>query len=205
MQRCLGTFLLLILFIGCKEGPPKGVLKKDVMTNVLYEIHLSEGYLFTSAVDSMRQKTADFNEGIYQHYKTDSATVRQSLEYYASRPQILQEIYNEIGARLKTIDEEMRTAENDRYRSVFVADSIKRAAVADSLRRIELDSIRQENRKHLLYWKSPDSTSLKPKPWTWENSSRFPLLKEEVLKNYPDTLTADTSLKLMPQPVPTLE
>lgn len=205
MQRCLGTFLLLILFIGCKEGPPKGVLKKDVMTNVLYEIHLSEGYLFTSAVDSMRQKTADFNEGIYRHYQTDSATVRQSLEYYASRPQILQSIYNDIGARLKTLDEEMRAAENDRYRSVFVADSIKRAAIADSLRRIELDSIKRENRKNLLYWKSPDSTSLKPKPWTWENSSRLPLLKDEVLEIYPDTLKADTSMKPMSRPVPTLE
>src|SRR5690606_1972729 len=210
MQRCLGILLLLILLVGCKEGPPAGVLKKDNMTNILYDIHLSEGYLYTSAVDSMRQKTADFNEGIYQHYQTDSVTVRQSLEYYASRPQVLQDIYNDIQGRLKKVEDGLRTAEEERYRSVFVTDSIKRAAEADSLNRIVADSIRMEQRKYMLYWKNADSVDLKPKPWSWENALKLPFFPEntiEVEKNEiaPDTLVTDTIGTSGLRPAPTVE
>lgn len=205
MQRCLGILLLLILLIGCKQGPPDGVLKKDVMTNVLYDIHVSEGYLFTSAVDSMRQRTADFNEGIYQHYRTDSTTVRQSLEYYASRPQILKEIYSEIERRLTKVEEGMRLIEDEKYKATLEADSIKRAAVADSLKKVIADSVNLENRKHMLYWKSPDSTDLKPKPWTWENSPSLPLLKRNDVDLPRDTTVIDTLKKTGAQPAPTVE
>lgn len=210
MQRCLGTLLILILLFGCKEGPPEGVLKKEVMTNVLFDIHVSEGYLFTGSIDSMQQRTADFNEGIYQHYKTDSATVRQSLEYYASRPQVLQDIYNKIEGRLKRIEGEMRAIEEEKYRLTFVADSIKKAAKADSLKTLAKDSVRLQISKHLLYWESADSADLKPDPWTWENSSHLPLLEERLLEERlleveQDTVEVDTLNKSGMQPAPSIE
>lgn len=205
MQRCLGILLFLVVLIGCKEGPPEGILKKDVMTNVLYDIHVFEGYLYTSTTDSMRQRTADFNEGIYQHYLTDSATVRESLNYYASRPQVLQEIYNEIQNRLQQVEDGFRVIEDERYRSAFQTDSIRRAATADSLRRIENDSIRMQRMKNLIYWKDSDSIDLKPKSWSWENDSRLPLLHGNDFEIKQDTSLLDTLRKPGMVPVPSVE
>src|SRR5690606_12906602 len=140
MQRFLGILLSFTLLAGCTSDRPKSVIDEKVMTDLLLDIHLVDGYLYSWSSDSTQIKSAEFIEGIYQHYGTDSATVRESLEYYARHPQELNSIYTEVDRRLKEMELSVREVSDKKYREIYAADSIRNAFVSDSLRKIRTDS-----------------------------------------------------------------
>src|SRR5690606_30111803 len=74
----------------------------------------------------------------------------------------------------------------------FVKDSISRALTADSLLKIQTDSINYQNIKHLLYWKDLDSTDLKPEVWDWNKETKL----HRRYFNYPDSVILQDSLRL---------
>src|SRR5690606_10664963 len=158
MQRFLGIILFFILLVGCKSDRPSHVLKEKDMTDLLLNLHLAEAYLNSWSSDSSQRMSGDLIEGVYQHYDTDSAQVRASLEFYATRPQVLERIYQGVDARLKQMAPDVREIEEKKYRDIFVKDSISRALVADSLLKLQTDSINYQQIKHLIFWKDPDST-----------------------------------------------
>lgn len=201
MQRFLGILLSFILLAGCQSDRPKSIIDEKVMTDLLLDIHLVDGYLYTWSSDSSLIKSADFIEGIYQHYGTDSVTVRQSLEYYARHPQELNKIYTEVDSRLKEMELSVREVSDKRYRDIYVADSIRNAFVADSLRKIQTDSVNYARLKNLLYWNEADSMARKPAPWSWKKN---PVLSEKLL--LPDTIPAAfrPQSELVPLAEPTL-
>jgi len=192
MQRFLGIILFFILLVGCKSDRPSHVLKEKDMTDFLLNLHLAEAYLNSWSSDSSQRISGDLIAGVYQHHDTDSAQVRQSLEFYASRPQALDKIYQEVETRLKAMETNVRELEEKKYREIFVKDSISRALVADSLLRIQTDSINYHQIKHLLYWKDPDSTDLKPTDWDWNRATRL----HKRYFNYPDSVILRDSLRV---------
>jgi|GEM_PF-708447 len=194
MQRFLGIILFFIFVAGCKSDRPAHVLKEKDMGNLLMDLHLAESYVYTWSSDSAAKRSGDFIAGIYEHYNTDSAAVRESLEYYAKQPQVLNRIYQGVDSRLKAMETEIRAVEEKKYRDVFVKDSIQRALVADSLLKIKTDSSRYETLKHLLYWKNPDSATLKPKAWEWKKELVLP----KQYFNYSDSLFFSDSTTLKP-------
>lgn len=185
MQRFLGILLSFILFAGCQSDRPKSIIDEKTMTDLLLDIHLVDGYLYTWSSDSSLIKSADFIEGIYQRYGTDSVTVRESLEYYARHPQDLNRIYTEVDSRLKEMELSVREVSDKKYREIYVADSIRNARVADSLQKIQTDSIHYARLKNLLYWNEADSLARKPAPWSWRKN---PVLTEKLL--LPDSTKA---------------
>jgi len=194
MQRFLGIILFFIFIAGCKSDRPAYVLKEKDMGNLLMDLHLAESYIYTLSSDSSQKNSGDFIAGIYEHYNTDSAAVRESLEYYAKQPQVLNRIYQGVDSRLKVMETEIRGVEEKKYRDVFVKDSIRRALATDSLLKIKADSSRYEALKHLLYWKNPDSATLKPKAWEW----RKELVLPKRYFNYSDSLFVSDSTLLKP-------
>ena len=192
MQRFLGIILFFILLVGCKSDRQSHVLKEEDMTDLLMNLHLTEAYLNSWPSDSSQKISGDLIAGVYQHYDTDSSQVRASLEYYATRPQVLDKIYQDVDTRLKAMETNVREVEEKRYRDIFVKDSISRALVADSLLKIQTDSINYQNIKHLMYWKDPDSTDLKPEVWDWNKETKLP----RRYFNYPDSVILQDSLRL---------
>jgi len=201
MQRFLGILLSFILLAGCQSDRPKNIIDEKIMTDLLLDIHLVDGYLYTWSSDSSLIKSADFIEGIYQRYGTDSVAVRQSLEYYARHPQELNKIYTEVDSRLKEMELSVREVSDKKYREIFVADSIRNAKAADSLRKIRTDSVKYARLKNLLHWNEADSTARKPAPWSWKKN---PVLSEKLLLR--DSISAATRPPAEPAPMeePTL-
>jgi len=191
MQRFLGIILFFILLVGCKSDRPSHVLKEKDMTDLLLNLHLAEAYLNSWSSDSSQRMSGDLIEGVYQHYDTDSAQVRASLEFYATRPQVLERIYQGVDARLKQMETDVREIEEKKYRDIFVKDSISRALVADSLLKLQTDSINYQQIKHLIFWKDPDSTDLKPVDWDWNKETKL----HRRYFNYPDSVILRDSLR----------
>src|SRR5690606_365575 len=111
MQRFLGIILFFIFIVGCKSDKPSHILNEKEMADLLLNLHLAEGHLNSWASDSAQKRSGDIIEGVYLHYNTDSAVVRESLEYYAKQPQVLNQIYRDIDSRLKAMETEIREVE----------------------------------------------------------------------------------------------
>jgi uncharacterized protein YcfL len=181
MQRFLGSLLFFVLLVGCKSDRPDNVIREKEMTSLLRDLHLIDGYLNTLPSDSVTRISANLIEGVYRHYDVDSVTVRMSIEYYAEQPQVLNRIYVNVDNELKDMGAKAQELNRKVQRELFVKDSTRNAYVADSISRLKNDSMRSEMLKYLLYWKNPDSTDLKPKPWSWEERNR--LLEKLKLNN----------------------
>ncbi|MBB6498286.1 DUF4296 domain-containing protein [Pedobacter cryoconitis] len=102
MRNFLCICLLLIGIGGCKQGIPSDIIQPDKMTDVLYNIHLTDGYIGTiPGQDSARRVSASFYKGVYQKFNIDSLSYTRSMNYYYDHPDVLSTIYTKITDRLK--------------------------------------------------------------------------------------------------------
>src|SRR3546814_6931081 len=99
MLRFLEILLIAILLYGCSNDVPKEIIPEKKMTDILFDLHLAEGYALTLSPASTEQ--INYVPAVYMNHGTDSASVRKSLEYYAGHQQKLKEIYDEISKRLQ--------------------------------------------------------------------------------------------------------
>ena len=94
---------LTFLFTGCGEElirRPENLIPQEQMTNILYDVALM------NAIDDTYPETLEDNnievmELIYEKYEIDSSQYVLSDRYYASRPHLYEEIYQELHDRLK--------------------------------------------------------------------------------------------------------
>src|SRR5690606_5451110 len=103
MQRLINGILVLIFFAGCGERPPRGVIPEKKMVAVLMDVHLADAYSSSVPADSVKVIQNSLYEGIYHKYGTDSAGLRASLEYYASRPQVMDAFYSKVNEQLQKL------------------------------------------------------------------------------------------------------
>jgi hypothetical protein len=157
MKRFLGIFLVIIFFIACGENRPQGIFNEKKMTDVLFDIHIADNYINNMPADTLNEEKVNYYLTIYQKYNTDSAQVRQNLEYYSEHPQELQDIYAEISKRLRTTEEDLGKLEAEKRLIAFKSDSIKRQRRADSLNLFKRDSILYFNGKRNLFLHHIDS------------------------------------------------
>lgn len=103
MYRFFTVVLLSIFFYSCKPGIPKDIIQPAAMENIIYDIHVVDGYASVMALptmDSTKKVIAPFYKGVYKKYGIDSALYVRSMDYYYSHPQLLKEMYERITAKL---------------------------------------------------------------------------------------------------------
>jgi len=178
MQRFLAILLITIFFVACKDSVPEEIIPESKMTDILLDLHVADGYmLYGSAASENRHW--DYFSGIYKRYGTDSASVRKSLEYYASHPQKLQDIYAEISKRLHAMETGINEEERKKGIAIYKADSVKRRRV--------MDSIYYQKRDSILYGKGIDhalvikADSLDSTAWSLPGEQ----LRVELILGYP--------------------
>ncbi len=113
MTRFLCIVFAVLLITACKPGIPKDITQPDVMENILFDIHVLDGYVSEIPTpDSAKKVTSPIYKGIFKKYGTDSAKHEKSMAYYYSRPDLLTIIYDHITTRLQKVkDEEMKRQE----------------------------------------------------------------------------------------------
>ena len=97
-------FSAMVFLWGCKSGKtPDGVINKSRMINLLTEVHMIDGRIYTlrQEPDSLYKYGRGFYVALFKKYHTDSVQFKKSMNYYALRPLELQKMYDQILLNLK--------------------------------------------------------------------------------------------------------
>lgn len=157
MKRFLGVLLVIIFFMACADRRPKSIFPEKKMIDVLFDLHLADAYMGNQPLDTLNGEKVNYYLTVYKKYDTDSAHIRESLEYYASHPQELQDIYAEVSKRLQQSEEQLRDMEVEKYRQVVIQDSINSRRKIDSVKLRKRDSVMLFNGEQDLFLHSLDS------------------------------------------------
>lgn len=162
---CIG--LLCIVLAGCKSKIPGDIIQPDKMAAVLYDIHVTDGYIGTiPRQDSAKIVAASYYKGVYRKFGIDSAKYNSSMDYYYAHPDVLGSIYNKVTVSLKkskdSLDKiaekkaKLETGKRDRA-AKKTKDSLAKVnallqrpaelkkAKADSLKKRKTDSLKKIN------------------------------------------------------------
>jgi len=125
MTRFLLLFFCAVLAFGCKPGIPKDIVQPAEMENILFDIHIIDGYVASIPTpDSAKKVSAPIYKGIFKKYGIDSAMHAKSMAYYYSRPDLLSKMYDRISNKIsKTRDDLIKKQEKQ-----TVAEAAKQAA-----------------------------------------------------------------------------
>ncbi len=116
MKRIFAIIIICISFYGCKPGIPKDVIQPDKMEKVLYDIHAVDGYITTlPRPDTAKKVGSSYYMGVYKKFDIDSATFERSKNYYYTKPDLLNKMYENLMKQLelerkrndKRVDEEV--------------------------------------------------------------------------------------------------
>jgi len=152
---CAGCF-----FMGCSENNdyPDGLPMHQV-AEILTDIHIVNGSLYnvSNQPDSVLKHGMGLYLEVFKIHHTDSATFRKSLQYYSTRPDLLDIIYTGVSTRLtKKLDSLKKVKAHldavKRKDPHFIADSIKAKKKADSIATVKAkhtaDSIKTASKKN---------------------------------------------------------
>lgn len=111
----LFLFVMCAVLLACKPGIPKDIIQPAEMENILYDIHVLDGYVGTIPTpDSARKTSAPLYKGIFKKYGIDSAAHSKSMAYYYKRPDLLSKMYDRISDRInKEKDAELKKQEKE--------------------------------------------------------------------------------------------
>jgi hypothetical protein len=103
MRRFFIAIIISIALFACRSGVPKDIIQQAEMENVLFDIHVVDGYatIYAGATnDSLKKIIAPYYKGVYKKYGIDSALYRNSLDYYYNHPKLLKNMYESVTKRL---------------------------------------------------------------------------------------------------------
>jgi hypothetical protein len=100
----LANILLICITISCNEETvvPKQYISKDKMVEIMTDIHLVEGLLQNNSTrdTTVARKAYDAYHFIYYKYRIDSSTFRKSWEYYATHPELYDDMQEKVVEKL---------------------------------------------------------------------------------------------------------
>ena len=135
MRRFFTVIILCALLYSCKPGIPKDIIQPAKMENVLYDIHVIDGYgasLSFPTMDSAKKVIAPFYSGIYKKHGIDSALYNRSLDYYYKNPKLMKLMYDHVTEKLSKAKDKAQpvVSEVPKVDSVKPKDSTKLASKA---------------------------------------------------------------------------
>lgn len=137
MKNFLCSCILLLIFAGCKPGLPKDIIQPGPMGDILYDIHIADGYIATMPnQDSAKKVSAAFYQGIYRKFGTDSAGYTRSMNYYADHPAVLGPIYEQVTEKLKKTKDSVEKQNEKRLKREAKVREAAQKKTRDSLRKV---------------------------------------------------------------------
>lgn len=88
-----------------KEPPPPGVLNQEAFTNLLFDLHLADGWFAIRRAqgDDPKVLASRLYDSVFALHQVTRQQFEQSMEWYAARPQLLDKIYDELIHRVNTL------------------------------------------------------------------------------------------------------
>ncbi|MGY3054331.1 hypothetical protein ACVWYG_002538 [Pedobacter sp. UYEF25] len=126
MRKIFLALLLSIFWLACSNSVPNGIIKPDKMENVIYDVHVVDGYISNIYPEDSAKKVASrYYNGIYKKFDIDSVQFTESLAYYSEKPVQLEKMYKRISTRLKAQKRYMDQRDSIALKKALKADSIK--------------------------------------------------------------------------------
>jgi len=106
-------FIIYIIFAACqskdnKKSTPAGIIKPEVMVDIMVDIHLAESGIDHSGFhpDSLSQHYTDYYFAIFDKYKISKEKFIKSTDYYFENPARFEEIYLKVTEKLDQLNAE---------------------------------------------------------------------------------------------------
>lgn len=97
-------FLLLSL-CGCR---PLGVMSKDLMEDVLFEIHITENAIIVTNNKITDEEKQRYYESIFNKYGISKSEFDKSLEWYSKHPDKYEDIYVRLEKRIDSLEQDVK-------------------------------------------------------------------------------------------------
>ncbi|RZK81227.1 MAG: DUF4296 domain-containing protein [Pedobacter sp.] len=162
MKTFFNIFFVFLFLSACKPGIPKDIIQPNEMVLVLNDIHLVDGYISNANPDSSIVIAASYYNGVYKKFNIDSAKYQRSMDYYNTKPALMDEIYKKITDTLskqkafiiktdslaavkreKEAKKKLKTDSTKRADSVSKAKAIKKIDSAKKATSRKLDSLKK--------------------------------------------------------------
>lgn len=106
MRIYINLFFLALLFLSAcssKEKTPDGIIKKDQMVGLLTDIHIVNGtlYMVPQMPDSLYKYGMGKYLTVFKKHHTDTTMFKKSVMYYASKPDELEKMYQQVMTNLQ--------------------------------------------------------------------------------------------------------
>ncbi|MBW4890770.1 DUF4296 domain-containing protein [Mucilaginibacter sp. HMF5004] len=152
-------FYLILFFCGlgflfsCSDDKsiPDDVIPKHQMALLLTDIHLVDGTISSlpNIPDTLAKHSLGLYLAVFKMHHTDTTQFRESLKYYATRPDLMNDIYTGVTRRLDSllkaktkVVKEVKPQASQKT-TAQIADSVKKAQVkADSVKKVKADSVK---------------------------------------------------------------
>lgn len=149
--------ILMLIVASCGQQVPNGIIAQQKMADVLIDVHLADAHMSNLPLDSGRKVLASFYQGIFEKYRIDSASLVNSIQYYAEKPYLYSKIYDQVESRINAMNETEQKLFEAKVREQMVADSLRNVFVTDSLWMISRDVRRNARMKEILFVANKDS------------------------------------------------
>lgn len=166
-MRSALTIVLLMMIVcpGCtdKAKVPKGMLSKDRMRDIMWDLMQVEEYTHdymirdTALKDYKKERTIRYQQVLTLH-NTNRAEFNKSLDYYMSRPDLTQAIFDTLSARqnrqreenfrLRAVQDSIRLKQQEQRAKVMKDSTQKDSARIMKARRDSLLSLRPARTGH---------------------------------------------------------
>ncbi len=107
-------FLLVVTSLSCWTRSHRYIIPQKKFVNLLVDIHLADGI----AMENMRFSdpfvldSASLYQSVFDKHHVTRAMFDSTLQYYTARPDVFQKIYNNLTARLKHKEDELKAAQD---------------------------------------------------------------------------------------------
>jgi len=141
MHKYLILFFSVSLFLySCKSDKvPGDIIQPKDMAGLLTQIHLIDGKLYniSQVPDTIYKYGMGNYLAAFEKFHTDSASFRKSMNYYATEPEKISAIYDEVDNQIKALSDSVNLVQNKVRKATMKADSIKAVHLADSTKKAQ--------------------------------------------------------------------
>lgn len=109
-------FSAMLMFTACSDTNkvPKEFIQREEMVNLLMDVHIVDGSMnnIVQLPDTMyKYGTIRYLE-LFKRYHTDSSQFRRSLRFYTTRPEMLQDMYDEVQKKIAARSDSLYKLQN---------------------------------------------------------------------------------------------
>ncbi len=123
-MRTVIVALIIIVLTSCTNTEVS--ISKEKFTDILIDLHLADAILDVKSFDFREDDGHwDYYTSIFEKHNTDKNAFRTSLEYYISRPELFDDIYDDVIIRLEKLKEESKEESSKLEKKVLEPDLIE--------------------------------------------------------------------------------